>query len=49
MMIVHLPPVRSAVSPHSRAKRISVSRPMPVYFSAHAGVYGAIVVVVVAG
>ena len=37
-MMVHLPPVFSAVVAHSRAKRIRVSRPMPVYFSCQAGV-----------
>src|ERR1035437_2294339 len=41
MMTMHLPLVSRAVSPHSLAKRISVSRLMPVYFSCHAGVKGA--------
>jgi len=38
MMMVHLPSVFSAVVPHSRANWMRSSRPMPVYFSAQAGV-----------
>ena len=40
MITVHLPFVRSAVVPHSRANLTRSARETPVYFSDHAGVKG---------